>query len=242
MMGRLRVLTLLVSLLLFPVTLNYMSPAISLMGALDGVITGSMLLFAALFVSSVFLGRLWCGWLCPGGALQDLVCPLNKRKPARRADSVKYCIWAAWLGIIVFFLLKSWGNLRLQPLFMTEGFVSVDEPSKFMIYYIVVLVLLVVAIIVGRRGACHSVCWMAPFMVCGMALGSTVKIPALHITRDQGLCTDCGLCSRVCPMGIDPVAAAGSAHVPYECVNCGECVRTCGKKALRVKFGQRGPS
>jgi len=241
-MGNLRVVTLLVSLLLFPVTLNYMSPVISVMGAFEGVIAGSVLLFAALFASSVFLGRLWCGWLCPGGALQDLVCPLNGRRPGRRADSVKYFIWAVWFGSMIFILLESWGNLRLRPLFMTEGFVSVDEPYKFLIYYIVVLVLLAAAVTVGRRGACHSICWMAPFMVYGMALGSVARVPALHISMDPKPCVNCGLCARACPMGLDPVASAGSSDVPYECVNCGECVRACGKKALRFGFGPRSRS
>jgi len=52
---------LLVSLLLFPVTMNYLSPYIIMDAASQGVINGSFVVFTALFISSLFVGRLWCG-------------------------------------------------------------------------------------------------------------------------------------------------------------------------------------
>jgi ferredoxin len=33
-------------------------------GAAGGIIAGSVLLYAAMFVASLLLGRAWCGWLC----------------------------------------------------------------------------------------------------------------------------------------------------------------------------------
>ena len=52
---------LLASLSLLPVTLYYFSPALSLQGAAAGVASGSILVFAGLFVSALFLGRAFCG-------------------------------------------------------------------------------------------------------------------------------------------------------------------------------------
>jgi len=54
---------------LFPVTLYYFSPALSLQGLASGVVTGSILVFALLFLSSLFLGRAFCGWACPAGGV-----------------------------------------------------------------------------------------------------------------------------------------------------------------------------
>lgn len=53
------------SLLLFPLTLNFFSPYVSIDGAMSGIISGSLLVFGVQFVSGIFLGRAWCGWLCP---------------------------------------------------------------------------------------------------------------------------------------------------------------------------------
>ena len=41
------------------------------MGASQGIITGSFLLFTVLFFSSLILGRGFCGWLCPAAGLQE---------------------------------------------------------------------------------------------------------------------------------------------------------------------------
>lgn len=238
-MRKLRAFALMASLLLFPVTLNFMSPALSLQGAAEGILSGSMLLFAAMLVTAPFLGRLWCGWVCPGGAVQDLASPINGSRPGRHAGKVRFAIWAAWLGAITFFL-STRGILGIEPLYMTESGISVDEPFKYAIYYGVILMLLAVAMAVGKRGSCHAICWMAPFMTCGMAAGSAFRVPSLHIAYDGGRCVHCNTCSKACPMSLDPMESARSPKVPYECINCGECVGSCSKEALYFRFSARG--
>jgi len=68
---RIRQTLLLGSLLLFPVTMNYFSPYIVIDGAARGILTASLLVFGVQFISALFFGRLFCGWVCPAGALQD---------------------------------------------------------------------------------------------------------------------------------------------------------------------------
>ncbi|MCK7471386.1 MAG: hypothetical protein MZU95_11890 [Desulfomicrobium escambiense] len=174
----------------------------------------------------------------PGGAVQDLVAPVNGRKPRRFISLMKYFIWIVWFGAIVVLLIRSGGPFKLAPLYMTENYVSVDEPFKFITYFGVVLILLVVALLVGRRGACHTICWMAPFMVWGMLAGDAVKIPSLHIAHKQEFCTNCGECKKTCPMSLDPVRSAKAGKPPFGCINCGECVGTCGKGPCRSEFGK----
>ena len=60
------------SLLLFPITLYYMSPYIVVDGAANGVVNGSFIAFTLMFLSALFVGRLWCGScvdICP----QDVI-------------------------------------------------------------------------------------------------------------------------------------------------------------------------
>jgi ferredoxin-type protein NapH len=79
---RIRKALLFASLLLCPVTLYYMSPYIIVASAAEGIINASLILFGLLFLSSLLLGRSWCGWLCPAGGLQEFGAAVNK-KPAR---------------------------------------------------------------------------------------------------------------------------------------------------------------
>ncbi len=75
-----RHLILLISLLLFPLTLNYFSPYLIVVGASRGIITGSFIVFIVLLLSSLFLGRFFCGWLCPDGSFH------GHRRQIRPAD------------------------------------------------------------------------------------------------------------------------------------------------------------
>jgi polyferredoxin len=91
---RFRKALLFVSLLLFPVTLYYFSPALILQGAAEGIINASFMVFGLMFLSSLTVGRLWCGWACPAGALQEFGQPVNdKRTPGGKFNWVKWFVW-----------------------------------------------------------------------------------------------------------------------------------------------------
>ncbi len=46
--------------LLFPLTIWYFSPYLIIMGATEGIATGSFFTFIGLFVSALFFGRFFC--------------------------------------------------------------------------------------------------------------------------------------------------------------------------------------
>ena len=77
MRQRIRKTTLLISLLLFPITMWYFSPYIIISAAMEHVINGSFIVFAAMLVFSMFFGRVWCGYLCPAGGLQECALRIN---------------------------------------------------------------------------------------------------------------------------------------------------------------------
>jgi polyferredoxin len=61
-----RKLLLLISLLIFPITFYYLSPAIIINGAVNGIITGSFISFILMTLLSIIFGRAFCSYLCPG--------------------------------------------------------------------------------------------------------------------------------------------------------------------------------
>ncbi len=105
---RIRKALVILSFLTFPVTMNFLSPYVIIDGAQQGIVSGSLVMFGLMFVSALFLGRAWCGWVCPGGGMQEIVEPVNRRavKPVK-IDWIKWLIWVPWVSIIVWLFVRA---------------------------------------------------------------------------------------------------------------------------------------
>ncbi len=224
-------------LMTFPVTLNYLSPYLIVQGGFEGVLTGSAMVFAGLFITSLFLGRSFCSWVCPAGALQDVCAVIQPKRTGRRQNAVKYFIWAVWLGAIVAGFVSAGEIKEINLLYMTEGGISVNETSRYIIYFSVVLLLAGLSLTLGRRSPCHSICWMAPFLVLGTLTKEALRLPARRLTAEPSRCTGCKTCTKNCPMSL-PVSemVAKNRMFHTECILCGECRDHCPQQVLRVGF------
>lgn len=231
-----------ISLFLFPVTLNYLSPYISQNAAFEGIIAGSVVFFMLLFLSGLFFGRAWCAWGCPVASIGEIGATINDKPVHRRRLAIlRYSIFGVWLVLLILGFVLAGGVKGIKPLYMTESVVSVDAPDRFIIYYFVLALVFVLTVAIGRRGACHAVCWMAPFMTAGDAAGRALRVPQLRIISTPAKCVGCGQCIKKCPMSIDVMSEIRSGGVKtLDCIRCGECVDACSKKALRygVKSGR----
>ena len=237
MRQKVRRILLYISLFLFPVTMNYLSPYVSLDGAFAGVLSGSAIVFVLLFVSGLFFGRAWCGWVCPAGGLAEVCQTVNpKQVNAKRLRIVRYSIFAVWFGVLVTGFVLAGGIKGVDPLRLTERYISVDEPLKYIMYYLVLGLFFVLDLALGRRGACHSICWMSPFLSAGMAVGRALRLPQMRIKAKAENCIDCKKCNTKCPMSIDVNAAVKTGSVKsYDCILCGECVNVCPKAVLSYR-------
>ncbi|WP_283170034.1 4Fe-4S binding protein [Curtanaerobium respiraculi] len=175
---RVRIGILVTSFALFPVTIFYFSPYLSVMGAFEGVIAGSVLVFLVQFASALVLGRAFCGWICPAGGLQEVVA-LAQPKPTKLGKKlfVKYVIWVPWIGSIVAGAIIAGGFSRLDFTYQTTSGMSVASLEGLMIYLIIVALFFVPNLFIGRRAMCHCICWMAPFMVIGGVWGACCTCP-----------------------------------------------------------------
>ncbi len=225
----------LVSFLLFPITMFYLSPVIIIFGASKGIIVGSFILFSILFISSLFFGRFFCGWVCPGAGIQEAFFPVNDA-PVKRSNWIKYLIWAPWIiAIIVLFILN--GIHTVDPFFGIKYGISMAEPHNYIIFYFFLALFVVLSLVVGKRSFCHHVCWMAPFMILGRKMRNLFKWPSLHLNANPVECKKCHLCTRHCPMSLEVEAMVLSGGMEHEeCILCGSCVDNCGKGAIRYGF------
>ena len=83
MRQKIRRTILFISFLLFPITIWYFSPYLIIQAASEHIMNGSFIVFVAMFVFSLFFGRVWCGYFCPAGGLQECVMLINDR-PAKQ--------------------------------------------------------------------------------------------------------------------------------------------------------------
>lgn len=234
-----RRLLLLVSLLLFPVTMWYFSPAIIIMAMTQHVLNGSFFVFLSMLILAMFLGRSFCGYLCPAGGLQECSASING-KPAVQGKRklIKYVIWTVWIAAVVISFILGRGTVSVDFFFMTDHGVSVTEIYNYIVYYAVILLLLLPSLVFGKRAACHYICWMAPFMIIGEKLGQKLHIPQIHVTADNGKCISCRKCDSVCPMGleVDQMVKENNRCTSTDCIQCGACVDSCPESVLSYSW------
>lgn len=228
-----------VTFLGFPVIMNFLSPYLIVAGASAGVLSGSFLFFGFLFVSSLFAGRGFCGWACPAAGIQECLFLARERR-VKKGGWVKWAIWIPWVGLCGYSLARGGGIRRVDPLFLTEGGISITEPGQFITYYLVVGTMVALSLAVGKRSFCRHICWMAPFMALGTRIKRALAIPSLRLRARSEDCIRCGRCTKGCPMSLEVQAMVEKGDMfNDECILCGECVDGCPKKVIRYTLRPR---
>ncbi len=239
-----------ISLILFPVTIYYLSPVIPLRGLSEGLISGAFLVFAGLFFFAVFFGRVFCGWLCPVGAFQDFLLPdgndtlkaKNSMSPAklrrrtRRTTVVRLGVFTLWLSAIAIILYRSGFPRRVVPGFGTKNGVSVIDFHGIIVLFTVLLVFAVLTFLLGKRGGCRSICWISPFMQAGTWIGRRLGLtrPSLRF-EPQKSCSSCSVCTESCPMALLPKRVA-AGYESFDCILCARCVDKCPNSSLHIDY------
>ncbi len=224
------------SFVLLPVTFAYISCPIIEEGASEGIMTGGLVVFILLFISSLFLGRLWCGWLCPAGGLQEIYFPINNKNiNITRLKWFKYLMFLTIIFIPLLSAIYSAGGLKTIDLFYyTDQGISIARPGAYTIFFAQIFFITIFAMFAGRRGFCHYFCPIAVILIVGRKMRNLVRWPALHLSDDADRCTDCRKCSRICPMGLDVNTMVRQRSMENtDCILCGACVDGCPEKAIR---------
>jgi len=214
----------------------FFSPVLAVMAASQGIINGSLVIYLLLFLSSLFLGRAWCGWLCPGGAI-NTACAHLIRKPLRRSKAtvIKYGIFALLAGVIGVLALRAGGFHALDPFW---GLNRTSALQDFLLVFGAIGIIVPVAFWLGKHAHCHYFCWQAPILILGATIKAYGKWPALHLTAKPADCRRCGICEHRCPMSlqVSKMVTTGKLH-HADCVLCGNCVDACPQGIIHYAFG-----
>lgn len=195
----------------------------------------SLILLITVVLTSIVFGRVFCGWVCPMGAVTEFTrviagkLGIKSREFPEKVDAalryVKYILLAVILavtwqyGFLFFRLFDPW----MAWMHLTSG--EFDE----MIAPLLVLGLVIVSGIFIERAWCRYLCPL------GACFGITQKMSLTKIHRDQKTCIDCGACDTVCPTRAQPSKSAVLEH--GDCIACGKCVEHCiPEKPLAFKI------
>jgi NAD-dependent dihydropyrimidine dehydrogenase PreA subunit len=180
------------------------------------------LLLLVLFTvaTTVFWGRIFCGYLCPFGVLQDLLDRFVPRRFRRRMPSWIHdrALWVKY-GILVAVLTPAFVEVVAPRLIRrdfsiyqyVEPFGTVFFRSPSVLLWALALGFLAASAVVPRF-YCRYVCPL------GAALAVVSRVAPFRIRRVEQ-CTVCKVCEQSCPTG----AIRGHEVDFPECVRCSVC-------------------
>ncbi len=189
----------------------------------------------AIVISTLLVGNAFCGWVCPFGAIQDAIAWVRAKlhlptvNVPRRVD--RALRWGRFVVLAVV-LYMSVTTVKLwffdyDPYVTLFSLHWLYQFTPAMLPALAILAVVIAGSFVVERAFCRYLCPLgAVFAVLG-------RFSLMRIRRAPAACTDCGLCDKPCPVGIEPSKAQPFADT--DCVGCMDCLTACPVKgALRM--------
>jgi polyferredoxin len=200
----------------------------------------AVVIFLSAIVVSLLLKRSFCSWICPVGAISELLWKVGFKATKRNIRP------PAWLDIplrglkyllLLFFLVSI---LWKMPAEAVASFIASDYHKiadvrmlnfflKISGFPLAVITALVLVSIPLKNAFCRYLC---PY---GALLGLASMLSPLKVTRERAACVSCGVCSQFCPSYL-PVMEKERISSP-ECIGCWRCISNCrAAGALEMKL------
>jgi len=202
--------------------------------------------FVSIFLVTAFLGRFWCGWLCPQTVYMEFVYrPIERLFEGKPGGRKKTGGWRKPAKILAYLLI----SMFLAHTFLAY-FVGIDQlvhwigrsplnhPTSFLVMAFVTAMMMFdfaffreqTCIVACPYGRFQSVLLDRNSLIVGYdktrgePRGKKIRTPkggevALNVIGD---CVDCNKCVTCCPTGIDI-----RDGLQMECIGCAQCVDAC---------------
>ncbi len=206
-------------------------------------VIGTIILLSIAF----FVGPLFCGKLCPAGAVPEY---LSKIVPARFKINWNDYVPVVPLryGFLVGFLIApllggylacSYCNYYVFDLLVNFVFWGYAVAFSSSLLLTLILWLFLFGIFTqGGRGFCNFFCPVGALQNFVYYLGSKLSFTwRLKVHKDK--CVQCGLCVKKCPMtcmNLEKTAVQSNIH---HCILCLQCVANCPYQAITYDQGRK---
>jgi len=191
-------------------------------------------------VTTLLFGRIFCGGVCPLGAIQDLVVFKPLKVPVKLDRALRWLQYV-YLGLAVLF--AGWGlnlklgawHLKTAPRFLIcewDPFISIFRRSGPAYMIALAAAFIIAGMFIGRP-YCR---WLCPYGGI-LSLLSRISWKNVSITPDKEL--NCGKCTDACPYG----AIKDMRAEPSSCFACSRCYEYCPrqKRLVALRAGPKKP-
>jgi polyferredoxin len=190
-----------------------------------------------IMVSTLFIGRRFCGYICPLGTLSEYLNYLNpwRKKLSRKRIPIKLEQYIR-IGKYVVLLFTATASL----IFLSTKYFDfcpvmvLTSLSDIWLPGIITLVVVGIGSILMIRFWCRVLCPYAALMNCVQYLGRKLKLPKSLIYRNLEVCNDCLCCEYNCQMNIN---ITDEEYIKdFNCIYCLNCIKSCPKQhCLTIK-------
>lgn len=181
----------------------------------------TFILWSFVAVSLLFWGRgIYCGWLCPFGALQELINRLSQRLGIKQIQipfrlherlwALKHIIFLVLMAVSLSSIDEAFRLAEIEP-FKTVFVMQFQRSWPFLLF---VGVLLVAGLFINRF-YCRYLCPL------GAALAIPARLTMFRWLKRRHQCgAQCSICTQDCP--IQAIHPEGNIN-PNECIYCLSC-------------------
>ncbi len=212
----------------------------------------------ALFIVTTFIGRVWCGYMCPQTVWTFIFIWFEEKIEGTRNQRMKLDkqvnsfnkLWRKTAKHLCWFAFSLFTSLSFIGYFTAIDQLFIDFFTFNATFLYVAWILFFTVCTYGNAGwmreiMCTHICPYARFQAAmfdkdtftvsynptrGESRGPRSRKQD-HKAMGLGDCIDCNLCVQVCPTGIDI-----RNGLQYECINCGACIDACDGVMEKMKY------
>lgn len=219
----------------------------------------SVIFLPAVFIllASIFLGRWYCGWVCPLGIHLDIVAGISfffrkflKKKDKTfnfKAKNLKFTTVKYYL-LLIFIILAF---LKIQLIWLADPIVLISRgaisvfhffgsstqasiPTDYYGYYYSHIIMFLTLLCILVVSCISTRFWCRYFCPLGAFFGTIAQISFVRRQVDEKKCIECLKCATSCPT--NAIYNSGKGTFYSECIGCMNCLKVCPTEAISFSW------